>query len=87
MPDPPFALPPCSARWGHHLADPVHQVSRGVHRPPPLRLALSPDATRGGPRRPVGAHGGLSLELCAIIWHISPMASLAWSAPLVSTVS
>src|SRR5712691_10244609 len=24
-------------------------------------------------------HGGLSLELCAIIWPISPMASIAWS--------
>lgn len=54
VPDPPCALPPCPARWGHPLADPVHQVSRGVHRPPPLCLALSPEATGGGPRRPVG---------------------------------
>ena len=38
----------------HHLAYSVYDVSRGVHRPAALRLAVPPDATRGGPRCPVG---------------------------------
>ena len=54
MPDPPFALPPYPSRWGHHLAHPMHHVSCGVHGPAPLRLALSPDASRGGSQRLAG---------------------------------
>ena len=54
VPDAPLALCPCPSGWGHHLAHPVHDVSSGVHGPAPLRLALSPDATGGGPRCPVG---------------------------------
>src|SRR5262249_13802448 len=34
----------------------------------------------------LATHGGLSLELCAVICHLSPMASTVWSAPSVSTV-
>ena len=73
VPDPPFALPPCPARWGHHLADPVHQVSRGVHRPPPLVLRyrqMRPAVARDA----LLATHGAQFELCAILWHISPMA-------------
>ena len=33
--------------WAHYLAAPLHRVSRRVHGPPPLRLALSSDATGG----------------------------------------
>ena len=39
---------------GHHLACPVYKVQSGVHDPPPLRVALLPDAPGGGPRCPVG---------------------------------
>jgi len=57
-----------------NLASPVYEVQSRVHRAAAFRLALSPDATRGGPRCPVGHPRGLSLELCAVICHISPMA-------------
>src|SRR5713101_303129 len=52
--DPALPLCPCPLGWGHYLADTVHDVQSGVHGPPPLRLALSPDAPGGGPRCPVG---------------------------------
>src|SRR5918994_3005437 len=54
MPDAPLPLRPGPFGWGYYLADPVHHVSRGVHRPAPLCLALSPDATGGGPQRLAG---------------------------------
>src|SRR5215831_19716664 len=54
VPDPPLPLCPRPAGWTHHLAAPVHHVSRGVHSPAPLRLALSLDAPGGGARRPLG---------------------------------
>ena len=53
-PDAALPLCPCAPGWRHHLAHPVHHVSCGVHRPAPLHLALSPDASRGGPHRPLG---------------------------------
>jgi hypothetical protein len=40
----PLALCPCAAGWGHHLADPVHDMSSGLHDPPAFHLALPPDA-------------------------------------------
>ena len=49
VPDPSLALCPRPPGWAHHLAAPVHDVSRGVHRAPALRLALSPDAPGGRP--------------------------------------
>src|SRR4030095_11301782 len=55
MPDPPFALCARPSGRGHDLAAPVHDVSCRVHGPPALRLALSPDATRRGSRRPASA--------------------------------
>src|SRR6266568_2426062 len=44
------SLPLCAypSRRDYHLAAPVHHVPRRVHGPPPLRLALSSDATGGG---------------------------------------
>src|SRR6266511_4511850 len=51
MPDAPLALCPGPSGRAHHLASPVHDVSRGVHRAPALRLALSPDVPGGGPQR------------------------------------
>src|SRR5262249_40682728 len=39
---------------GDHLASPVHDVSCGVHRAAAFRLALSPDATGGRARCPLG---------------------------------
>ena len=74
VPDASLALCPCPPGWAHHLAHPVYEVQSGVHRPAALRLALSPDATGSGPRCPVGHPWGLSLERCAVICHISPMA-------------
>ena len=74
VPDPPLPLCPRSSGWSHHLAAPVHHVSRGVHGPAPLRLALSRDAPGGGAQGPLGDAWGLSLARCAVIGHISPMA-------------
>src|SRR5262245_43515286 len=50
----PLPLCPCPAGWAHHLACPVHHVSRGVHGPAALRLALPSDATGRVSRCPVG---------------------------------
>src|SRR5262249_52213372 len=72
VPDAPLALCPRPAGRGHYLAAPVPRLSRGVYRPPPLRLALSPDATRGGPRRPVG-HAWRT-ELGGVCGALSPLA-------------
>src|SRR5499426_764366 len=41
-------------RWSHPLAHPVYKVQNRVHGPPAFRPSLSLDATRGGPRCPVG---------------------------------
>src|SRR5215467_14014668 len=57
VPDAPLALCPPPCAWDHHLASPVYDVSRGVHRAPTLRLALSPDAPRGRSRCPRGDAG------------------------------
>src|SRR5262249_1646617 len=48
MSDAPLALSPRALGWSDHLAPPVHDVSCGVHRLVPLRLALSPDAAGSG---------------------------------------
>src|SRR5262249_51164830 len=53
VPDATLALCPPPCAWDHHLASPVYDVSRGVHRAPALRLTLSRDALRRGPQRPV----------------------------------
>src|SRR5215468_10714163 len=53
VPDPPLPLCAGSPRGPHHLAHPVHHLSRGVHCPAALRFALSPDAPRGRARCPV----------------------------------
>src|SRR6266446_2647125 len=45
VPHPPLALCPRPSGWSDHLADTVHDVQSGIHGPPALRLALSPDAT------------------------------------------
>src|SRR5919201_4749175 len=52
--DPSLALCPCALGGSHHLAHPVHSRSCRVHRPTPLHLAVSPDASRGGPQRLIG---------------------------------
>ena len=74
VPDAPLPLCPCPSGWGHHLAYPVHDVQSRVHGPPPLRLALSPDATGGGPRCPVGHAWGPQFGAVRGHLHISPMA-------------
>src|SRR5262249_45489935 len=50
----------------------MHHVSCGVHRPAPFRLALSPDATGGRARCPVG--DPWRPELGAVLCHPSPLA-------------
>ena len=37
LPHTPLPLCPCPAGWAHHLARPVHYVSRSVHGPAALR--------------------------------------------------
>ena len=56
---------------------------------PALHLALPPDTTRGRPRRPVSHPWCLSLELCAVLYHISPMAlyRLVWACGYQSLVT
>src|SRR5919198_904592 len=91
VPDPPLPLRPGPAGWAHHLASPVHHVSRGVHDPPPLRLTLSPDATGGGPRwpqfgalcgdLPYLAHGALSPRLCTRPTQFGQGADSVWPVP------
>ena len=46
----------------------------GVHGPAAFRLALSLDAPEVARDALLATHGGLSLELCAVLYHISPMA-------------
>src|SRR5215475_14470896 len=73
--DTPLPLPPGPAGWSHHLARPVHHVQSGVHRPAALRLAVPPEMHPEVARDALLAtHGGLSLEWCAVLYHISPMA-------------
>ena len=67
-------LCPYPLRWSHHLAYPVHHVSRGVHDPPHFVLRyrqMRPEVARDAL---LATHGGLSLERCAVLYHISPMA-------------
>src|SRR5262245_3889696 len=52
----------------------MYEVQSRVHRPAPRRLTLSLDAPRGRPRCLTGTHGGLSVERCAVLYHLSPMA-------------
>src|SRR6266446_4512677 len=87
VPDAPLSLCPCPAGSSHHLACPVHHVQSGIHCPAPLRLALSLDATGGGPRRPVGHPWGA--QFGAVCGHLAylPHGPLSpglriWSAQL-----
>jgi len=59
--------------WDVYLAYPVHEVQSGVHGPPTLSCAISytPRVARNAL---LATAWGLSLELCAVISHISPMA-------------
>ena len=66
VPDPPLALCACPARWGHHLAAPVHHVPRRVHGPPHFVLRyrqMRPEVARNAL---LATHGGLSLEWCVV---------------------
>ena len=72
--DPPLPLCPYPPGWSHHLAYPVYDVQSRVHRPAAFRLALPQDATEVARDALLATHGGLSLEWCAVICHISPMA-------------
>ena len=66
---------PCPSGWAHHLADPVHARVRAVFTVLPhfvLRYRqMRPEVARDAL---LATHGGLSLELCAVLYHISPMA-------------
>src|SRR6516162_11755627 len=72
--DPP--LPLCSDAIGraHHLAHPVHLVQGGLYGLAAFCPSLSLDATEVARDVLLATHGGLSLELCAVIGHIAPMA-------------
>src|SRR5215467_5572345 len=52
----------------------MHDLYSRMHCPAPLRLAVPPDAPRGARDALLATHGGLSLELCAVIHHLSPLA-------------
>jgi hypothetical protein len=53
---------------------PMHHVHSRIHGPAAFRLTLSPHASGRGANGP-GSHAwGASLELCAVICHLSPMA-------------
>ena len=73
---PDATLPLCSDSfgWAHHLAHTVHLVQGGLHGLAAFRPPLSLDATEVARDVLLATHGGLSLELCAVIGHISPMA-------------
>lgn len=55
------------------LAGSVYHMSRCLYCLTPLRLTLSKDEARGC-QESAATHGGLSLELCAMIQNVSPMA-------------
>src|SRR5262245_43203335 len=78
--DAPLALRPGASGWAHHLASPVHDVSRGVHRAPARRLALSPDAPGGGRQR-LASHAW-RIEFGALRSHLSDLADGALSPHL-----
>jgi hypothetical protein len=72
--DAPLPLCSCPPGWGHHLAAPVYEMQSRVPILPhfvlryrQMRPAVARDSL-------LAMHGGLSLELCAVICHISPMA-------------
>src|SRR5947209_4836423 len=67
-------------RRGHHLAAPVYEVQSGVHGPAAFRLALPLDATRRGPRCPLG--DPWRPELGAVCGALSPLADGALSPHL-----
>src|SRR5262249_45928214 len=74
MPHAPFALCACPSGWHHHLATPVHDMSRRVYILPHFILRyrqMRPEVARDAL---LATHGGLSLELCAVMHHVSPMA-------------
>jgi hypothetical protein len=69
MPDPPLALSPCTPGWGDHLASPVHDVSAVFTVLPHFVLRyrqMRPEVARDAL---LANHGGLSLELCAVLYH------------------
>src|SRR3954468_22244144 len=72
MPDAAFALCARASGRSDHLADTVHDVQSGVYGPPPLRLALSSDATGGGSGCSVG--DPWRPELGAVCSALSPLA-------------
>src|SRR5215831_6355414 len=63
MYDATFALPPGSPGRGDHLASPVHHVQSRLHNLAAFRLALPPDAPRGGPRCPAGHPRGAQFRM------------------------
>src|SRR5215471_14362033 len=77
VPDPPLPLCPRSSGWAHHLADPMHHVSRGVHGPAPLRLALSRDAPGGGAQCPLGDAWGAQFGTLRRHWAYLPHGALS----------
>src|SRR5262245_2909744 len=72
LPDAAFALSARACGRCDHLADTVHDMQSGICGPPPLRLALSSDATGSGSGCPVG--DPWRLELGAVCGALSPLA-------------
>ena len=73
-PDAPLPLRAGSPRRAHHLAHPVHHLQSGLHRIARFVLryrTMRPEVARDAL---LATHGGLSLEWCAVIGNISPMA-------------
>ena len=75
VPDAAFALCACASGRSDHLADTVHDVRKAVFTILPhfvLRYrTMRPEVARDAL---LATHGGLSLEWCAVVCNISPMA-------------
>src|SRR4029450_11919878 len=74
MPDAPLALSPRAPGWGDHRrlqCTTCHAVFTVLPHFILRYRSMRPEVARDGL---LATHGGLSLEWCAVLYHISPMA-------------